>query len=321
MEAGKMKHTTLTILWPLLLLGTVFAADEPVRMPSAVSSRTLPEGTLEYVIRNAVLRPDEDHTRYVENFKERTPNADEVLFDATNRGVIVRGNLSPEDLRKGVDIMAKAAKFMPYWEELLTRDMKSARFDPKLYQLVYVDSAPFRGERLEAPGLLRAVARKDGRVEFSLHNTIWTVDDRGKNDVIDYELAWHNEAPVVRQVSEKTSREWKHIKPPKTGPKRSVGLRFGLGSSGTARLNKHSCYCMALSRHALRVFDKSHQYVWEDTTHLFGHVFPLAPDLDQDGVDEVVIFEEEHGRVHLFVFRRQKRFEKSFRKNVGIAKQ
>jgi hypothetical protein len=53
---------------------------------------------------------------------------------------------------------------------------------------------------------------------------------------------------------------------------------------------------------ALRLYDASGQYIWEDTDNLHGICKVWSADLESDGVDEIIVFHLDHGSVTLLVF-------------------
>jgi hypothetical protein len=62
-------------------------------------------------------------------------------------------------------------------------------------------------------------------------------------------------------------------------------------------------FCMCSQRFAIRVFDPDSKYIWEDQEHVHGDPpFLARADLTQNGIDEIIVYQRDHGRTRLIVF-------------------
>jgi hypothetical protein len=82
-------------------------------------------------------------------------------------------------------------------------------------------------------------------------------------------------------------------------------IRLTEGRKATIRLNRTTALCMCHDRFAMRVYNDQDEYVWENQTDLRGTCHLLAADLNQDGQDEIVVYQGDHGHSELLVFRNQ----------------
>jgi hypothetical protein len=72
-------------------------------------------------------------------------------------------------------------------------------------------------------------------------------------------------------------------------------------SIGTLHVTPSTAHCMAHSRFALRVLDEAGKVIWqEDTLALATSEFAVA-DVDEDGVHEVYLRRNDHGKVDFFL--------------------
>jgi hypothetical protein len=65
---------------------------------------------------------------------------------------------------------------------------------------------------------------------------------------------------------------------------------------GTLVITPRTAQCMAHSVYTIRVLDPTGEVIWEDTTTLFGSVGVAITDADGDGVHELLINRDDHGR-------------------------
>jgi hypothetical protein len=190
---------------------------------------------------------------------------------------------------------------VPYWEELIIRDKKSTAFSQHLYGLAYKGRPS-----IQPAGLLSLGKGKNGKTVLTLFSL--DIDANDRSFVADYTLRLTHGGYSLKATG---NERWLHVEdvdtlrsdfPP------SAPLCYEKGLTGFARLNPTTPWCMAHSCFALRVFDQEGKYVWEDQHYLHGDLaHPVSADVDGDGIDEIVVLQDDHGRADLFVFQRMRR--------------
>ena len=274
---------------------------------SFISCKTLADGRFEYAISNKIFKPDKSY-RYVFDsvpesgyyFLKRPKNVDEVFFDSTQMDVIIRGKITLEELIAVFDDRAKMGMLPYYWDEFVVRDKKSEKYDPSLYRL-------FNIEGFDRPGDLVHIQKfkilNDKMILISL--TSGLPYDGEKVPGISYGLLYEKEQYKLKilskgMVGEEEKREDMIFN------LKEIPLRFNNEETVSVKFNKHSPFCMVEDRYALRIFNSENEYIWEDTLNVFGAYCPLVFDFNKDGIDEIVMYRQEHGIIALLLLKKTK---------------
>ncbi|MFH1314020.1 MAG: hypothetical protein ABIJ00_12455, partial [Candidatus Eisenbacteria bacterium] len=200
-----------------------------------------------------------------------------------------------KDWQRVFDEEARWSGTLPYWEELLARDLKSPHFSASLFSLRGVIDVPKRSDGLLSYGepgdpqhtvtfysFVGGEGRTAGIQRFSLESTDGTY--------------------TLTALASPERVPWEEMESLRKKPSSEVTVRLPDGVLGKARLNRLTAYCMCHDRLALRIYDGSGQCVWEDTSSLHGYCLAWSADFRKDGVDEIVVFQDDHGSASLLVF-------------------
>ncbi len=274
-------------------------------LPSAVSHSVLPSGNHKYVIRGLDLRRyvGRDTTTLEWIFREEIPNSLEVTFHVANNSMSIATSQAI-DLPKTVDRLSRGGS-VPTWSELCLRDKRSDAFNPKLYELVYEKPIDFphsgSGDLpLSAPGFLKVAGQGKSRVNFLLYSC---VSENGNTFLVEYSLRYNDNTYYLETVGERLPVTWDEVERERHKTPEIAALRYTPGRAGTVRFNKAGWHCQCCPQYAMRVFDWQDTFIWEDVSNVFGRYYPMVVDFQGDGVDEIVVYREEHDDASILVYR------------------
>lgn len=263
----------------------------PPDVPTDILVEELPNGSYRYTICGVYSQyMREEDKRYLDRFEIKAAKH-EATFVWPEK---------IESLEEWCDHQASGMGLIPYWAELKTRDLKSSRYNERLYRLA-------------------ANCHGMGGCQ-----QLWEIQRKSPDKVVvQVVTSWHMVAkdfvklPGLSEIT--VSRDKGKYSISVKDPRRftldeflnyrenrkeveECPVQLGNGRSGAARINRTTAYCMGENRQALRVFNSSGRYLWEDTTTLEGHCFVAAFDFDNDGKDEILVLASGHqGGTFLYV--------------------
>ncbi len=276
-------------------------------LPSAVSHSVLPSGIHKYVIHGLDFRDRVGRSNATLEwiFREEIPNCLEVTVHVANNSVSIATSQAI-DLPRTIDRLTRVGRAMPTWRELCIRDKRSDAFNPKLYELVYEKAAidfP-RSESghvaLSMQGFLKVAGQGKSRVNFLLYS--WTIEN-GNTFLVENSLRYNDKTYYLETVGERIPVTWDEVERERHKAPEIAALRYATGRAGTVRFNKAGWHCQCCPQYAMRVFDDQENFIWEDVSNVFGRYYPMVVDFRGDGVDDIVVFREEHGMPSILVYR------------------
>ena len=82
-----------------------------------------------------------------------------------------------------------------------------------------------------------------------------------------------------------------------------LNITYSKNKTGQVRINRR----IGHNRNALRIFDENNQFVWENLNNVSGIVRPAVIDIDEDGLDEIIIYKNDHGQNYILIFSSKKK--------------
>ena len=270
--------------------------DKMVR-PSSILRHDLSDGRVKFTVTNVVFNKSPEDDWSLGCFRAVLPKTADICFDTTNGLIHVTGRLSLADIKKAIDHenWTGAGCSIPFWDELVLQDRRSEEFASSLYSLVFMS-------KIEFPDTSVAyLCTKRDKPDTLLV----TLSDR-RGSIVDYQLQYTNGKYRIGPLSDKKPIEYEKAKKMLMPANYTLQLRVQGKTTATAVFTPHSYSCHRHLRYALRVYDSSSdEYVWENTTDIACDIAPIANDFDNDGTDEIVIFQIDHEvSVRVMVFKR-----------------
>ncbi len=287
--------------------GDAVTPSDDAALPKAVSHAVLPSGSHEYMIRGLDLRGQagRDNTTLERLFKEDIPDCLTATFDVANSSITIVTSREIADLPKTIDALAHGTRIMPFWVELCARDKRSDSFNANLYHLVYEKAIDFpcgasRDMPRSEPGFLKVAGYGNSRVDFVLYSR---VSEKNATFLVNYSLCNKDRKYFLETSGRKIPKTWEYVEEQRRACPEAAELRYAPGKKGVVRFNKAASYCMCCPQYAMRVFDRNDRFIWEEVNDVFGEYYPMVLDFQGDGVDEIVVYREEHGKASILVFR------------------
>lgn len=89
----------------------------------------------------------------------------------------------------------------------------------------------------------------------------------------------------------------------KISPERSASiLKYSKDKQGYLFFSSYTSLCDAYEKYNMRILDSTFNVIWENETDIYGVYYPIVFDFQNDGIDEIVVFTEEHGRASIKVY-------------------
>lgn len=288
----------------LLLAGAVFGGD----LPSAVKHTVMPSGEHRYEVSGLYVKSPQDVRILSESGQKEIPDCTSLTVDPAKATMVFVTTKAVTDLKHVVDHLAWGGGTVPYWEELEIRDRKSPLFDEHLYTVALQQALPWPEDRAGGPGLL-AVTDQPGQLTLTFYSRL--VHEGDQSFLLDYVLAKTNGTYTFKQSGDRRWISWRELEPKikDISTWSAHPLRYAPGKVGKVAINRTTAFCMCHNRFALRVFDSTGCFIWEDQTNVYGAAFVAVADLTGDGTDEIVVYQEEHGKTHFTVFERKPEVE------------
>lgn len=92
--------------------------------------------------------------------------------------------------------------------------------------------------------------------------------------------------------------DWKRI--PKDTPIK-IPFRYEKGKIGILVFNRTVNYCVCHNRFAMRVYDETGRFIWEDLDNIYGGCLIAIHEMDD--VDEMIIYRDDHGEIEFLIYR------------------
>jgi len=228
---------------------------------------------------------------------DKFTDSDSLYFELDNAIAWLYTRRNRETVPELIDWLASFNGIVPTWDELLARDQISHTYAFDNYQLLGRKDFEGPGSGLRHFGLCKV---GDSSHVFRFYDNPYRGPLIGAYEL---RVSWTRDRNVdftFAAVDSVTAAEvYKHES---DETPRLVKLRLAGGKSGIAKLNATTAHCKGEMQHALRVYDDSGHYYWSTETDLNGICSVWCRDFDGDGVDEILVLAQEHGRQHVLVF-------------------
>lgn len=84
------------------------------------------------------------------------------------------------------------------------------------------------------------------------------------------------------------------------GTLQRIKINYDKGKEGYLQLNKATAYCMCHDSYMVRIYNSKGKFIWQSHYGMHSRIMPVVKDLDNDGIDEIIIYAQNMGRVHVF---------------------
>ena len=188
--------------------------------------------------------------------------------------------------------MAAAKALVPYWQEAVARDQRSNRFREDLYELAYTTAIklPFKDYDLESVGTPR-----DGRLPLVF--CAYTLVGEGEKESIQKRLTVCSLSRSGNRYRFHAGKESKVVPTDYDSPSHQrLSVRYATDKQGMLRLDSITAHCIGHDHRALRIEDRRKRIVWEDLSRLHGECMITAVDFDGDAINELFVFQNDHGQ-------------------------
>jgi len=232
----------------------------------------------------------------LESYKKLIPGCASFTWSQDGRSITFETESELADLKRTVNGLARWGWSVPFWEELEARDLRAPEFKKDLFALVH--EAP-----VDYHFIVSAHAEKR-RLLLTLASSwyMFETEKEPSTNAREYAVSVAKGRFTLEPVSERTKIPRKVVDSVAGSAWGPRPIRHGKGLEATAKLNSTFPHCMAEDRLALRIFDKTGRFIWEDLTNVFGHVGVTTADLDGDELDEIIVTRNDHGKCALLIF-------------------
>ncbi|MCK5706875.1 MAG: hypothetical protein KAI43_04420 [Candidatus Aureabacteria bacterium] len=198
--------------------------------------------------------------------------------------------------KNSLELINELGGLFPTWEEMVIRDSKSSDFKKDLYGLVLKENLKFNNRmRMGSLKIIKSKRSWGKKAKITFFHELYS----GQYDVYEMIVSKKgNEIAFELKMKESNINEV-NVKERKKEDKQNI--KYEKGKEGYLNFNEAS------GDHgitAMRIFNKSDKYIWEDVENIFGSYHPVVIDIDRDGIDEIVVIIGDHGMPSLFVFTR-----------------
>jgi hypothetical protein len=292
--------STLSVLVMLISCTAAMVAGDEGGLPKGISCTQLPDGHYQYLIKGIYAwKSLEDTLKYCPEYqKDEIPGCIDMEIDVGARTMKFVTEKKIGKLRELIDRLAGSGGCVPTWTELQMRDRQSTDYSGDLYRIAFE-------KKIDFPGAL-AVSSMERLPEGGIKVTCYSKSGDLKTNQAVYVLVYKDRQYTLRQVGKVERIEWPDHSVMSREPESEHVLKYDKGSGGTLKFNPSTAYCMCHSRYAMRVFDESGEFIWDNQDKMYGDYYPLVFDFQNDGIDEIIIFREDHGEESLLIFERKK---------------
>jgi hypothetical protein len=299
MKTGVIVYVLLALLVSAQSTAVV-AGGKGVKLPGGISHRELPNGQHEYVIQGIyVTKSLKDTLKYAPDYqKDEVPGCVSMEIDAQAETMKFVTEKKIGNLRELIDALAESGGCVPTWDELCMRGKRSAALEKDLYVVAFE-------KKLDFPGGL-AVSSMEKLPEGGIKATCYSRSGDLKTNQAVYVVTYEDGTYTVSQSGKVERIEWPDHSVMSRKPEAEHAINYGKGDAGSLKFNPSTAYCMCHSRYAMRLFDETGEYVWENQDNVYGNHYPVVYDFQNDGIDEIVIFREDHSDESLLIFERKK---------------
>ena len=213
-------------------------------------------------------------------------------------------------LQKICDKSAQGSVLFPYWAEILSRDKRSTLFNADLFTCVFtneLDSRQFvEGFGGTVPYVIHSAEIVDtGTVRILMSSGNLLERNEYHERIIGGRafLLTHRAGQFSLQSTGNIHRITNNVDTIAADQPERCRINVGPGKTGTLRLDKVCAFCMCHDRFAMRIYMGDNLYIWEDTSNAYSVCSTRVIDIDGDGMDDILMLRNDHGKCHLFVYR------------------
>lgn len=290
-------HISLTMLTAIVANLTALQAPPAEDLPSSINHTELNDGTHRYVVQGIyVTKTLENTLKFAPEYqKDEIPDCLSVKID-TSRGIMsITTSKEIADMPTLFNKLAADGGCLPTWPEICLRDKRSEQFDAELYKVAYNHSFDFDGS-------YSIIKVTPGKGEISVFGYSRSGDR--KTNHAEFALTFSDGEFSLEQIGETERLDWPEHEVMSREPDLEQDVRCDKGAPATLKCTESTAYCTCHSRYAMRIFDGDENSIWEDQPNTYGNIYPIVYDFDEDGVDEIVVFREDHGEEAVLVFKR-----------------
>lgn len=276
--------------------------------PRSVTQRRLADERHEIVIRNVYLDRDPSFATTVYDSDDglRESKA-ELIRERGKNGLSDRWNLRYVSAKPIRDLESwcndnAGGGCIPLWDELLTRDLCSPNYRPGLYKLIWrVPHERISGADIDESNdidilQMEAVGRSV-RLTYGVLNMPFTgpgMAPLGKNWIKHFRIVWDGARYCFFDERTPEKIPYKEVEA-SLRSRMDAPIRLDKRAMGMVKITPTTAHCMSTSRLALRVYDQTGRFIWEDQQTLDDLAIPLAVDLKGDGTQQIIVAVSDHG--------------------------
>jgi hypothetical protein len=268
-------------------------------IPSSISYSIL-EGQHTYRISGLHPSKKDQEFKYADALTKSIEGCIEAKIDKDKDQLILVCKNELIDLEKEMNLLMGYGIF-PGWDELVIRDKRSINYDAKIYCKVMETQLSETNTGI----IMKHEINEDGSVGLFLHKGIWGSEfydtlseftlrytDQGYtllDEIIEHVILINERLELLNNNYDTAKFD-------------SVIVQYNKTSSGMLILTPFTDYCMCHSWYAMRLFTDNGEYIWEDPVSLCGFIKIIPYDMDNDGVEELIVFSSAHLNRRVLVY-------------------
>ena len=288
---------TISILNIILVAGVGLCQT----LPSSVKHKILQSGEHEYLIEGAYFKDPRTAELLAKFYTKTMPVFTSFNVNTTNNTIDFVTKSTVTNLQEICNYNAREGGMFPYWVELEIRDKRSKEFNQDLYSLAFKTNLVWLEQNRAT--LLIAATNHPPTINLSFASPTISKDNR--TFLVDYKLSYDSGQYKIARTTDKKWVEHKHgdfqkhkwSKPP-------FYITLPENTKGHVSLNKTTALCRCHSRYAIRIFDDKGGCIWEDQNHIQGFYRLIVSDLDNDGIEEIIVYQYDHGNPSMLILKK-----------------
>lgn len=242
--------------------------------------------------------------RYVSQHLERAcsiyPGGLELFLDEANGTIKIIGSDELFDLPDFVGWLSINLGALPYWDELVIRDLKSSDYVPDIYNIVFHDTLTSPDCR----GQLFHSFEFDSKGQYCLR-MFENSFSKEEYSVLEYRLNYWNGRYSLSKNCEKIPTSVEELgnitMANRFNWSDSLLVNYAANDTGYLKFNRWMNHCIGGDKYAMRIFTADGKFIWENMDTIQLAFWPLVYDLTADGIDEILIVEPGHGKATLTI--------------------
>lgn len=292
-----MKPTTI-----MLILAILASYPSKQYIPSSIKYSVQNDNHV-YIISGIHPSKKNETFRYEEHLAKNITGCIEARVSVDNDQLtLICGN-------RLIDLKAEMNKLIGYgwfagWDELVTRDKRSKNYDSSIYRKVM--EKDIKGPNVRV--IVKHEIYPDGSIGLFFNSGIWGEQiQKGFGTLSEYKLIKSdNEYKLLPEVKEYeySLDDIQDLMSSYNNPstRDSIEIQFKESRKGTLILNIFTEYCMCYKWYALRLFIETGEFIWEDPSTLCGGIKIIPHDMDNDKIEEIIIYSSAHEDRRIIVY-------------------